>query len=898
MFHPIATYRVQLNSSFTLQHLQKILPYLHRLGISTIYAAPITQSDKDSAHGYDVVNPGIINPQIGTAEELENISRQLRQFGMNWLQDIVPNHMAFSAANTRLMDVLERGPHSPYYHYFDIDWDHPDPLLNGKLMVPFLGSEAETALRNGEIKLALAEQGLVIQYFDNTYPLSLPAYRFIVAQANGNNTQLPLQQLEQAVEKLEQQAATLSLPQWLAYKQQLLRRLEQEPQWRTLLQQCTAHINTHMPLLQQLLQQQYYTLSWWRDTEKKINYRRFFTVNSLICLRMEEEAVFLDYHQRIFELYKKHLVQGLRIDHIDGLYNPMQYIDRLRKSLGDDCYIIAEKILEYNESLPENWALQGTSGYEFLSVTNQLLTNRAGGEKLLRFYKELVPDMPAYSTLVFRSKHRFLMEQMAGELDNLLRYLETLQLTAGVQTPQLRDALAVWMAALPVYRLYPDGTALDDEAQELVRKTFETASRHAPHLQQGWMLLKSLFEPETDPLLADKKHLFLMRLMQFTGPLAAKGVEDTCFYLYNPLIALNEVGDSPARLGTSIDDFHNKMVRRQQNAACSLNTTSTHDTKRGEDARLRIAALSMLPDNWMAKVREWMTLNQPLVQHQNGRRMPSVNDEYFIYQSLVGSFPASAETTDDFRERSRQFIVKALREAKKETQYADPDTAYEEACTAFITQLLQPGHPFLQSFLPLFNEVLEYALVYSLAETLIKITAPGIPDIYQGSELMNTSYVDPDNRRPVDYTAHSQWLEKLEQQQAGGNEALLPWLDENKRDGVQKMFVIHRLLQFRHRNRLLFLKGEYLPLKLSEDRLALAYARRLNRQWIIVCIPLGRTMKEAGKALQSTAGILLPEDSPVQWTNLFTGETCRSENNRLPLQEVLGRFPVACLVAE
>ncbi len=897
MFYPAATYRVQLNSQFTLRHLQQIIPYLHQLGISTVYAAPLMQSANDSVHGYDVMNPDMINPQIGTVEELELIARQLRQFGMHWLQDIVPNHMVFSTANTRMADVLERGPQSPYYHYFDIDWDHPDPSLNGRLMLPFIGTEPEEAIQRKEIQLAQTPGGPAVVYAGNAYPLAINSWRMIIAVAGENINATSLHVLNELVEQSIQQAASLSFSQWQMYKQELLHKIQEETTLLQLLQQCMAHINDHPPLLKQLLQQQHYTLTWWRNTEQQINYRRFFTVNSLICLRMGDEAVFTDYHQRIFSLYKQGLINGLRIDHIDGLYNPQQYLDRLRKALGDECYIIAEKILGNNEILPAEWRLQGTSGYEFLSFTNQLLTDQHGAEKLRRFYKELVPGMPDYQELVFYCKHRFLLEQMNGELDNLLHYLDALELTAGIQTPQLRDALAIWMAAFPVYRIYPNGFPLEEAEQEPVRQAFETAIRNAPELQQGWMILQSLFDAGTDPDFAERKNKFLMRLMQFTGPLAAKGVEDTCFYLYNPLIAHNEVGDSPAQLGDSIEHFHSKMQSRQQNNPYSLNATSTHDTKRGEDARLRIGALSILADEWIAKVSEWMQLNEPLVQYRGVRRMPSVNDEYFIYQSLIGSAPPSGEITDDWLERTRQFIVKAVREGKKESNYIQPDTVYEEACTRFITALLQPDHAFRQSFFSFLGEVLVYACNHSLAETLIKITAPGIPDFYQGAELWNTSYVDPDNRLPVDYTARMQALEILKQKQAEGFAELLPWLEQHKQQGLQKMFVIRRMLDFRSKNNLLFLKGSYIPLTVSENRTALAYARHFNGKWICICIPLGRAAGYTASGNLPDAIIRLPENSASSWVNLFTGETIQLTGNSISLRQLLERFPVACLMA-
>ncbi len=615
----------------------------------------VTTSTTGSTHGYDVINPDILNPEIGTEEQLKEIAAQLQEYGMGWLQDIVPNHMAYSMDNERLADVLERGPQSPYYNYFDINWNHFDPKYKGKVMVPFIGKDLDEAIDSNEIKLAYKENGFFIEYYDNLYPIAIDTYSFVFSVTED-------EQLDELDEEIYGQVQ-LGLGEWISYKKEWLQKLKP---FEGSLQKAVEQINEDKSLLRKLLSRQYYVLTWYKVTEQEINFRRFFTVNSLICLRMEDEQVFDDYHQFIYRLYQNNLVQGLRIDHIDGLYNPQQYVRRLRKLFGESMYIIAEKILEYNEDIASDWDLQGTSGYEFLSFTNQLLSSKAGGEKLLSFYKELVPNTPDYEEMVYAKKHHFLFDQMGGELENLLHLAECLKIFEAKEHNReaLKKALGVLMASFPVYRIYPTSYPLNEVAVPIVEKAFDKASRHAGDAQHELELLKEVFFADGTKQEDSDRLLFLLRLMQFTGPLAAKGVEDTTFYVYNPLISHNEVGDAPAQLGISIQDFHNKMISRQQNNPYSLNGTSTHDTKRGEDGRMRINVLAEMADEWTEQVNKWREINKSFIKTVNDKPAPSVNDEYFIYQSLIGSFPEDLQVTDSYLERSHAFYRKSPARSK------------------------------------------------------------------------------------------------------------------------------------------------------------------------------------------------------------------------------------------
>ncbi len=881
MYFPSATYRVQLNSSYPFSQLKAIISYLHKLGISTIYAAPITTSMSGSTHGYDVCNPDELNPEIGTMEEFEKISQQLKEKGMSWLQDVVPNHMAFIIDNERLMDVFERGEQSPYYNYFDINWNHFDATYKGKLMVPFIGKDLNEAIRDNEIKLVFDED-FYLSYFDTKYPVAVNSLAVIISLLNN--------------ELLQNETANLlgktksSKDEWKGAKKEWLTKIKGETKS---IAEAVNNINENKALLREFIQQQHYLLTWFKVTESEINFRRFFTVNQLICLRMEDESVYTDYHRFIFSLYQKGLIQGVRIDHIDGLYHPQEYVDRLRKSLGEDCYIVAEKILEYNEDIARDWKLQGTSGYEFLSFTNQLLTDKKGAEKLLAFYKELVPQSQSYEDIVFQKKHAFLYSQMQGELDNLVHLAKELKVfpIAAFSQEGLKKALGILMASFPVYRIYPDAYPLHKEALPIVKKAFEKASQKGEDVQQELQLLQTLFDANGKAPGDQNKLLFLMRLMQFTGPLAAKGVEDTTFYVYNPLISHNEVGDSPLQLGITIDEFHQKMKSRQENNPYSLNATSTHDTKRGEDGRMRINALAAMPDKWIQNVNNWRQMNTPFVKMVKNKPAPSTNDEYFIYQSLIGAFPEDLTVTEAFISRTLSFIEKALREAKVETTYSEPNVEYEEACKSFITSLLDEKQPFLKSFTAFLDEVIDAATLYSLAQTVIKITAPGIPDVYQGCELWDISYVDPDNRRPIDYDCRISNLDEIIALERGSIESLLSFLHQHKKEGREKLYAIYKTLNLRTAHNDLFLHGKYIPLQTNEEKV-MAYARRRDENWVIVVIPFCEELLQNKEAIT----VMLPTDAPKHLTNIFTNETIDLTNND-NLISSLQKFPVAVLTA-
>src|SRR5688572_22876706 len=532
---PSATYRIQLNRDFTFEQLQQIIDYLHQLGISTIYGSPITTASPGSLHGYDVSDPHTINPEIGTVSEFRTIADKLVAKNMSWLQDIVPNHMAFTPANFRLMDVLERDAHSEYYRYFDINLLHPAADLNGKLMVPFLGTGLKECIEKGEIRLSFSEKGFTIDVYDCRYPLSVGAYFYLAAQSEDAA-------LHNAIKGLaEKSVYGLPYQQWKDMKEKCIQHCLQDGHILDKINHAVARVNNDKEKLNLLLQQQHYTLSHWQRTNHEINYRRFFIVNSLICLRVEEEHVFDEYHQFLHGLAAQGMIQGLRIDHIDGLHDPPLYIERLRKLFGDDCYIVAEKILEASEKIPFRWKLQGTSGYEFLAYTNRLLTSRQGAEQLQKVYREIIPGLPDYHEIVTEKKTLILEKYMAGEWENLARYFLELHLQDKYDRGKLKQALGALMVAMPVYRIYADTIPLESIDNTLMKSCFEKARQLKPGCRAELDYIETLFTGNT---LSDQQRTntihFMKRLMQFTGPLTAKGVEDTSFYVYNPLISHNE----------------------------------------------------------------------------------------------------------------------------------------------------------------------------------------------------------------------------------------------------------------------------------------------------------------------------------------------------------------------
>jgi (1->4)-alpha-D-glucan 1-alpha-D-glucosylmutase len=886
MLIPTATYRIQLHEHFTFKDLAAIIDYLHDLGISTVYASPVTTATKGSQHGYDVTDPLVLNPEIGTEEEWVKLAAVLKGYGMNWLQDIVPNHMAYSMQNPWLYDALERGKASEYYSFFDIT-PHPVELLGDKLMAPFLGKTLTECLQQGELTLQLTDRGFMIRYFDNDYPVAAHLYAWICTLAD------PCPASLMATLHGLMQADTDTAAEWTKAKEVWLQQVAADPTSSSFIERRIRFINERPNLIENLVSSQHYILTHHHLASTVINYRRFFTVNSLICLRMEKEETFTAWHSQLHHWYTMGLIQGLRIDHIDGLAAPKQYIGRLRQLFGPEVYIIAEKILGTGESMPDDWALEGMTGYEFLRPAGQVLTDAGGSQQLLDFYSREIVRLPAYEDLVAEKKSAFLRTYMNGELNNLMALLTGSSLlgAASQQTDRLKEALATLMACFPVYRIYPDGTAAAPAARQVIDAAFSLAKKRAPELLPELLYFEELFRDSGSAEKDRQKLAFIMRLMQFTGPLAAKGIEDTTFYVYNPYIAHNEVGDSPATAGMTPDEFHRQMMKRQATLPYSLNTTTTHDTKRGEDSRIRLNYLSARPQEFIDAVIGWRQLNQSLIKEVKGRRAPSANDEYLIYQALIGGFPADLIVTDDFRDRFSGYLTKALREAKTETNYDTPDEEYEQQCRSFSADLLTTGSAFLDNFTPFVSTIIRASYAYSLSQVLIKLTAPGIPDIYQGAECWDVSLVDPDNRRPVDFALRAELLRQIKMEEAKGDAVVLGFVLDHPEKATMKMFTLYRTLGYRNAHPGLFTEGEYIPVATTGP--LLAYIRRRERDWALVLVPLISSDERSPERFS----LSLPPDTPDTWVDAFTGDTHHSSGSVLDWAG-WHRYPVALLIGK
>jgi malto-oligosyltrehalose synthase/4-alpha-glucanotransferase len=840
MHNLISTYRIQFNKEFTFSDFRKIIPYLHQLGVKTIYASPIFEASPGSMHGYDTVNPLRINPEIGDEQELRAISGELKSLDMNWIQDIVPNHMAFHENNIWLMDVLEKGPQSAFANFFDINWSGDK---NEPIMVPFLGSDLEAVVKNKELKVVKEGEGFKFAYFETPYPLNAKA---------------------QALLKNEDLDA----------------------------------FNADAKKLLALANAQFYRLCNWQESDKKINYRRFFTVNSLICLNIHHKDVFLAYHKYILTLLKDELFQGLRVDHIDGLFDPNAYLEMLREVAGADTYIIVEKILEEGEEMPEHWPIQGTTGYEFLATANNLLVNQQAEHEFSKYYQQLVNSKQDIEQQIFEKKRAILKDHMAGELNNLLELFYDLKLDEQsdyiVEPAVLKDTVAELLIRCPVYRYYGNSFPLsDEETLELkgLLKTVESETL-APAIQ----LLKEVWIKAPQSLDADYNEracLFYKRCMQFSGPLMAKGVEDTLMYTYNRFIGKNEVGDSPEGFGKSPEVFHAQMQDRQRLWPLALNGTSTHDTKRGEDARARLQVITDLHAEWLEHAKQWKEVNRELKPDNQ----PDDNDAYFIYQTLIGTLPMPGTEEESYQSRMDAYLEKAFREAKTHTGWSEPDTAYESAAKTFSANLLEETAAFRDSFDGFHRKVSDYGILNSLAQVALKFTCPGIPDVYQGTELWDFSFVDPDNRRPVDYEQRSTWLNGFETDQT------LASLWEERYTGQIKLWLEHTLLK--QRAAYSFTEAEYIPLKVKGHYAnnVLAYARRYASNWIVTIVPLHFAAICEGMQVDidhfdwKNTTVRFPEEAPETWKNILNNKEGKVAQE-VPVAELFGDFPLAILKLE
>ncbi|MBC9933486.1 malto-oligosyltrehalose synthase [Chitinophaga qingshengii] len=869
-FTPVATYRIQFNKDFTFTDLEKQLDYLHQLGITTIYASPVFETAPGSHHGYDITNPREINSAIGSLAHMRQLHVKLRGLGMSWIQDIVPNYMAFHCNNARLMDTLERGTASPYYNYFDIDWHHPDPDLHGKLMVPFLKKTLRETMDDGGIRLSGSRQGLSLAAAGQYYPLSAQSYKWLLNILPAGTDPVKDWLTEMKTNVLQRR----SLLDWDAMKSLL------KPPRKQAFQPLLNLVNNNTPLLYELLDLQHYTFTARSEADFRINYRRFLGVNEHIALRMEDKAVFDEYHGFLHRLYQEGIIQGLRIDQIDGLLDPAQYIYHLRELFGNNCYIIAEKMLAGHETLPERWAVQGSTGYDFLAGVSQLLTDAEGMEKLGRFYRTQFPGFSQYSKLARSKKQLVLEKHMNGEWDNLVREVFRLKLVLPeTDKGRLKMAMGDFMVCLPENRIYPEGWPFSPADVLQLDKAVEDALLRNPATGTALELIRSWWDADKKQQQAQAALTLLKKITQFAGQLYREGVEETLFYVYNALLSHNETGDSPVQRKFTLESFHERMAVRQYLSPFSLNTTATQDTRWGEDARIRLNALTIIPDLWIQQVEAWHTSNREYLTLIEEKPAPDLNDEYFIYQAILAGMPVSGETDEEFSAHITATFLKTVREAKVHSSWLMPDTAYELACLQFIEKILAPGGPFVEGMRQLVEKLGTHAHIFSLAQTLIKITAPGIPDIYQGCELWDFSAGNGDGRHQVNYTLR--------------RKLLFSWQTEGHADGwprehsgtkaaigKEKLYLMSKALQLRNTHLSLFIHGEYIPLTSGERNNQIAFARKYRQDWCIVAAPL---LPSAHLGKHNLAPLSLPANAPVKWKNVFTGEILIAQNGQLLL---------------
>lgn len=933
MIIPRSTYRVQFTPDFTFDHAAEILEYLHHLGISHLYASPIFQSRPGSSHGYDVIDPTCINPELGGEPAFLKLSDQMREYPLYWLQDIVPNHMAYDAANPLLFSILENGPLSPYYDYFDIDWDHPYTTIHGRVLAPFLGQFYGRALEQGEIRLVYDELGLGIRYYDLRLPLRIDTYtevftRNLSALKKHLGKHHPeyiqfLGILYMFRNQPEAEDRLLDVDGHNGFVKQLLWDLyHSSPPIREYIQSTVECMNgqigdpSSFDVLDQLLQKQYFQLSYWKVASEEINYKRFFNVNGLISLHVESEKVFQHTHKLIAHYLRTQRIHGLRIDHIDGLYHPELYLSKLRQ-LSNSSYTVIEKILEGEEKLPEEWLTEGTTGYDFMNKVCGIFVDTTKHREFTRLYANYSGVRNTTEDLMYEKKRLIIRMHLSGELDNLARQLKVIashyRYSSDLTFSSLKEAIEEVMVYFPIYRTYVSPGVFSVQDHNIIRRGINRAAAENIKLRQELEFLQNVL------LLNHEEHLpenirnewmdFVMRFQQFTGPLMAKGQEDTVYYIFNRLICLNEVGGNPGIFGYPVQDFHRYNQYKQAHWPFSLNATSTHDTKRGEDNRMRLAVLSEIPSEWNEKIRYWSLINRPHKKLISGRQVPSRNEEYFLYQTLIGSWPLDQAGQKNFTQRIEDYIIKAVREAKVHTAWIEPDEEYENAYLSFIRLILDESTSpeFLHDFRIFVHNLAFYGIYNSLAQVLVKSTVPGIPDFYQGSEYWDFSLVDPDNRRPVDYAQRHTTLQEIRRKAESFHPEWLYELLLHYPDARIKQYLVYQALRLRHEYPDLLEQGQYLPLEVSglHQESILAYQRSEDNITLIVILPrlltrviAWRTSSFAplGREAWADTCVKLPADSPQQWTSYLDNRIVDTPESRVPLSEAAQFFPFIILL--
>ena len=909
---PLATYRLQLTKAFDFDAAAALVPYLKALGITHLYASPFLKARPGSTHGYDVVDHDRLNPELGGEEGFARLSAALKQNDIGLILDFVPNHMGVGHAdNAWWLDVLEWGPRSPYAGYFDIDWDAIPHRRHPGVLAPVLARPYGEVLQSGELALKYdAEAGsFAAWYFDHKLPINPQRYgemlRTIVAGADAAGS-APGRALLALADDFRD-------PRAPSYREapELKRKLAAIEGAGPLIERgLIAYAGSNeagAAALHRLLERQHYRVAYWRVAVSAVNYRRFFDINDLAGLRVENPATFRAIHTLVARLIAAGDLQGLRLDHIDGLRDPAQYARRLRQLIGKlrgragrhagTLYVVVEKILAPGEPMPKFSGVAGTTGYEWLNVISRVLLDGRGLDRLERTWRGFTGEQRSFTHILDGAKLRVIDSMLASEFTVLCGALARIAAghfsTRDFTIDRLHAALQLYVLEFPVYRSYVTdaGASMGDRA------LIESAIARARARWQGPdpQIFDFLRDAITIDLAANAGYSaprvrnFALKLQQFTGPLMAKAAEDTAFYRYHRLLALNEVGGEPAADALALDEFHALQRQRAEASPAGMTATATHDTKRGEDARMRILALAELAQEWDAAVQSWRELNAPLVQQAGGKRSPSIGHEYMLYQALIGAWPGAVD--EEFTARMQGYALKAAREAKQETSWNSPDPAYEEALQAFVSKLLdtQVSARFLESFADFAARTTLLGALNGLSQLALKALSPGVPDFYQGTELWDLSLVDPDNRRAVDFDLRRRELADVQPD----------WrrLAANWPDGRIKLALTRALLRLRNDHADLFQHGAYEPLAVSGAHAehVVAFARTLKRQRLVVAI--GRhfcPLTDAGRQWPSQwDGALAPEAAGT-YEYLIGGEPGR-RMSALSLAEVFRDLPVCVL---
>jgi (1->4)-alpha-D-glucan 1-alpha-D-glucosylmutase len=911
-FVPASTYRLQVHGAFPLTAARDIVPYLRRLGIGAVYTSPYFAAEPGSTHGYDVTNHNVINPEAGGEAAHTAFTDAVRDAGLQHIVDFVPNHMGISTAtNPWWRDVLANGPDAPSAHFFDIDWNPFKTELYRKLLLPILGDQYGQVLERGELQLEYADHQVMLKYFDHQLPINT---RSTPALAN--------------LESMTPAARDAALAAFNGVPGQ----------------------PKSFDALHELLENQAYRLAYWRTASHEINYRRFFDVNTLAALRVEDADVFASIHKLLARLLREGRVTGVRIDHPDGLFDPAKYFDMLqdlaaaawdtpRAPGARPLYVIAEKILSGRERLPSGWAVHGTTGYNFANQVNGLFVEPANAKRMRRVYAKHTGQTQSFDDLLYETKRLIMDTSMASELTVLAHTLDRIgegnRRSRDFTLPSLRDALEEVVACFPIYRTYVNerGWVPDDRAA--VERAIVRARRRNPAMDSSiFDFFREVVlprDPDDVPVSGNERRggyppmdaqetqerlRFSMKFQQYTGPLQAKGLEDTAFYRNNLLVSLNEVGGDPSRFGVSAAEFHELNQLRRHDWPYELIATATHDTKLGEDVRARVDVLSEIPDDWDREVGKWMRLNKSARTVVDGEPAPDRNDEYRFYQVLLGMWPTGMPPTPEIVERLQEYMVKAAKEAKLHSSWINSNEAYENAIKTFVARVLAGRETmrFLPPFLAFHLRVARVGMVNSLAQVLLKIASPGVPDFYQGNDLWDLTLVDPDNRRPVDFARRQAMLDAVDallEQPPAGRAARIATLLQNWTDGAVKLLVTAAALRLRSAQPEVFLEGDYVPLEADTTvpghivafarvaaggRAAIAIAPHLVARLVSEerPVPIGDAWK--------TSRLLLPRRlAAMRWKDAFTGAELIPVKNGdsafFFVGQALKHLPVALLVS-